>query len=141
MKKAFIILLTCVLSVFIASCNTVRSTTKYNENPDLSKKVVGSKNLTSAVVDPIKTMEELVGYSEYIIIGNVLRDIKEEEVNPYGSDERGEEMKKQAEEIGQYVPLTVTVSKIKILEVLQGNLEAGMEIKLVEPGKMHTPDQ
>lgn len=116
-KIAWSVSLGLVAVLFIAGFVGYNKTSIYNNNPDTESKIIGSESLLMS--RPIKTnMDDLTKYADLIIVGEVVTDALDTEVD---IDFPNEELKQKAME-GSSVPPKVALacSQIKIIETLYG---------------------
>ncbi len=108
-----------------------RDTSRYNENPDLSQKIVGSKVFNNSGDSlPNETIEDIFDFTEYIIVGEVVSDGVADQFNMFGDNE----VSKADLEAGidPYIPCTIT--KIRVEESILGDIPEGSEISFFQLG-------
>ena len=104
----------------------------YNEAPDLSQKVVGSKGGFGDFADypSLDTEDDLVRVAEVIIVGEVIGDGEASKFNMYGD----ETFAKQMLEMGRDPYMNCTLTRIRVEETIYGDLAAGSEFDLFQLG-------
>lgn len=118
MKKKIILIIPAIILLFSVT-TYFNGNHKYNENPDLSKKIVGSKSLIMERL-PITNMDQITQGADLIVIGKVITSPENTQIEfPFGN----EDMKKHAMEKsnGKIPKVNLACSKIKIQEILYGN--------------------
>lgn len=153
MKKSFItiliiIIIICSLIIIIACSKNDKEQAgytekpeqvEYNENPDLSSKVVGSALTSpSAVRELLTTVDDLIKNADLIIIGKVLDNGVPGEYNTFGSlDKDTEDLFKER---GVSTKSSCTYTQIKVMEVIGGRKPETDEIVLFQLGKPGVDD-
>ena len=107
---------------------------RYNESPDLSKKVVGSSNMMATRI-PLKSVAEMADLSDIIVTGTVISDSQVIQFNSSGNDEYAA----AAAEKGINVYLPATVATVKITKVINGNF-SDETVQVFQLGEPHTAD-
>lgn len=129
MKRAISLAVCLTLICALSACATE---SRYNESPDLSKKVVGSSRLMTQDV-PLDSVAEIAGMSDLIVVGTVVGDDEVTKFNSSGNDEYAA----AAAQKGIDVYLPATIATVEITRVIDGTLtEETVEVfQLGEPGK------
>lgn len=133
MKKLFTSI-GCVIAATIlatgCSLSTIGNT--YNENPDLSRKVVGSKSAFAlSEMEPIKTIDDLVDDPEIeIVVGEVISDGEKQQFNMYGDEEAAQ----QELEMGRNPYMPCTITKVRVEESIYGDFSENSEFELFQLG-------
>lgn len=138
MKKKIIITVLMLVLLLVAIVPSVYESTKivnYNMTPDLSAKVVGSKNMSVDRDDP-KTTDDLVFLSQLIIIGTVLDDGKLSSYNVIGNDAIAQEIESR----GISTTAACTLSQVRIDRVIAGEKPKSDTITLFQLGKPGVAD-
>ena len=131
MKRFFAYLFCAVVLLSLFGC---AKESRYNEAPDLSKKVVGSDNLMATKV-PLKSVAEMAKLSDIIVTGTVVSDSEVVQFNSSGNDEYAA----AAAEKGINVYLPATIATVKITKMIDGSL-ADETIQVFQLGEPHTAD-
>jgi hypothetical protein len=132
MKK--IILFVSFILLLIASLIAC-SATRYNANPDLSKKVVGSK---SEMLDPVipQSFEDVVAYASDVIIGTV---IDNGALGAFSISGIKEIDQAYADATG-LSSIACTLTSIKVEKVIMGDIDADSTITYFQVGKPGSDD-
>ena len=116
------------------STNSASTNLAYNENPDVSKKVVGSNELLASKMAPV-SIDDITKYADLIVIGTVVSKPTNKQIDfPFPNDE----MKKGAMGTSKEVPkVNLACTQIKVSEVLYGKLRNANsnEITLAQIGQ------
>ena len=107
---------------------------RYNEAPDLSKKVVGSDNLMTTKV-PLKSVSDMAKLSDVIVTGTVVSDSEVIQFNSSGN----EEYAAAAAQKGINVYLPATIATVKITKIIDGS-PADETIQVFQLGEPHKAD-
>ena len=131
----------CILAVALIATVGLLNVNKsvYNENPDLSQKIVASKSFFPDQVQ-VETVDDLLKSTELIIIGEVISDGEEEAFNIYGSGEAAEELANAALKNGNNPYMPSTISKVRVLETIYGDMPENSEIEFFELGSPNILD-
>lgn len=132
MMKRIVTCFFCV--VILLSLFGCAKESRYNETPDLSKKVVGSDNLMATRV-PLKSVTEMAELSDIIVTGTVVSDSEVIQFNSSGNDEYAA----AAAEKGINVYIPATIATVKITKMIDGNL-TDETIQVFQLGEPHTAD-
>lgn len=97
---------------------------RYNKNPDLSKKIVGSEGDRYSIAH-LKSFDQVVYFSDLIIKGQVIGDSIQES--------KRLEYVLETDKIEQLPEIPVSLVKIKVNEIIKGNID-GEEILLLQEG-------
>ena len=107
---------------------------RYNEAPDLSKKVVGSDNLMTTKV-PLNSVSDMAKLSDVIVTGTVVSDSEVIQFNSSGN----EEYAAAAAQKGINVYLPATIATVKITKIIDGS-PADETIQVFQLGEPHKAD-
>ena len=130
--KRFVAALFC--AVVLLSLFGCAKESRYNEAPDLSKKIVGSDNMMATKV-PLKSVAEMANLSDVIVTGTVISDSQVIQFNSSGN----EEYAAAAAEKGINVYLPATIATVKITKIIDGNF-SDETIQVFQLGEPHTAD-
>ncbi len=96
-----------------------QTTSRYNENPDVSSKIIGSLD-SSGTRFPPKSMEELIDRSEFIVIGTVTTDA----INIKRPIRSGTPLDQKFEDKFNKTPTYTTAAvQVQVEEVLYGEID------------------
>ncbi|AHF11230.1 MULTISPECIES: hypothetical protein [Dehalobacter] len=130
-KIAWAVPLGLVAVLFIAGFVGYNKTLIYNNNPDTASKIIGSESMMMSRPEATK-MDDLTKYADLIIVGEVLSDAVDSEIE---FDFPNEELKQKAMGESSEVPkVALACSQIKIIKTLYGESQRDT-ITLAQVGK------
>lgn len=110
--------------------NTYIQENRYNLNPDVSYKIVGSKDVPMEI-DTIDNIKKLTQYGDAIVVGKIVSQPKEIKYNyTTGYEELDKDIKG---DIGNNLYVKLTVSEVEIEEILCGEVNSS-KINLAQVG-------
>lgn len=130
-KLAIVICLAIVIGLSVVSIFYLSNSSKYNQNPDISGKIVGSKDLLMDTM-PMTSVDDLTKYADLIVIGKVISPAVDTEIEfPFPN----EDLKQSAMKGYSKVPtVALACSRIQIEETLYGESKSDI-ITLAQLGK------
>ena len=125
------LIISCTVIVYLKKPKSI-----YNQNPDLSTKIIGSNNYVQDRI-PADTVDDLVEGSDLIIIGEVLDTGVEGTFNIFGDDKKAQAFK---EKYGTDPYWPTTTVRIKVHKTIAGKIGDVNEIQYLQLGKPDVPD-